>query len=173
MSSATISVFVGKNVAWIRVGGRANFACSPDFQTLLEKLLQKGYSQFKIELQSCVLMDSTFLGVLAGFGMKLNPEASGEGPAVELMNACDRVRELLENLGAASLFKMTAGQPVQPADLEPCATEGAEPTHEQVTRTSLEAHQTLMKIMPENVNRFKDVTQFLAEDLQNLKKNQD
>jgi hypothetical protein len=44
------------------------------------------------------------------------------------------------------------------------------PTHEQITRTSLEAHKTLMEITPENVARFKDVTQFLAEDLQNLEK---
>jgi len=36
--------------------------------------------------------------------------------------------------------------------------------------TSLEAHQTLMALNPENVARFKDVTQFLAEDLENLKR---
>jgi hypothetical protein len=32
------------------------------------------------------------------------------------------------------------------------------------------AHQTLMSISPEIVARFKDVMQFLAEDLQNLEK---
>jgi len=170
MSSANLSVFVGKNVAWIRIGGRANFASSPDFKTLLERLVQKGYSHFKIELQSCVLMDSTFLGVLAGFGMKLNPEGAPAERGVELFNASDRVRDLLENLGAVHLFKMTSGGLNLPEGLEQCQPDATQPTHEQITRTSLEAHQTLMKITPANVARFKDVTQFLAEDLQNLEK---
>ncbi len=170
MSSASLSVFVGKNVAWIRIGGRANFASSPDFKTLLEKLAQKGYSHFIIELQTCVLMDSTFLGVLAGFGMKLNPNGAPAERGVELLNASERVRELLENLGAVHLFKMSTGELKLPNDMEQCETEATTPTHEEITRTSLEAHQTLMSITPENVARFKDVTQFLAEDLQNLEK---
>ncbi len=170
MSSATLSVFVGKNVAWIKIGGRANFASSPDFKTLLEQLVQKGYSHFIIELQSCVLMDSTFLGVLAGFGMKLNPNGAPAERGIELLNATDRVRELLENLGAVQLFKLTTGELKLPADIKQCEPESINPTHEQITRTSLEAHQTLMAINPENVARFKDVAQFLAEDLQNLEK---
>jgi anti-sigma B factor antagonist len=170
MSPANLSVFVGKNAAWIRIGGRANFACSPDFKTLLEKLNQKGYVRFVIELQSCVLMDSTFLGVLAGFGMKLNSNGALADRGVELLNATERVRELLENLGAVNLFKLTTGEMKLPTDMKQCETECTEPTHEQITRTSLEAHQTLMSITPENVARFKDVTQFLAEDLQNLEK---
>jgi anti-anti-sigma regulatory factor len=170
MSSATLSVFVGKNVAWIKIGGRANFASSPDFKTLLEKLVLKGYSHFIIELQSCVLMDSTFLGVLAGFGMKLNPDGAPAERGIELLNATERVRELLENLGAVQLFKLTTGQLNLPSDSKQCEPECINPTHEQITRTSLEAHQTLMSINPENVARFKDVAQFLAEDLQNLEK---
>ncbi len=170
MSSANLEVWVGKNEAWIRIGGRANFASSPEFQTLLEKLLQKGYGRFKIELQKCVLMDSTFLGVLAGFGMKLNPDGKNSNGCVELINVNDRVRELLENLGAANLFKITMGEATLPGGMAPapCDPEPSQPTHEQITRTSLEAHKTLMKIAPENIERFKDVTQFLAEDLQNL-----
>jgi len=170
MSSANLSVCVGKNVAWIKIGGRANFASSPDFKTLLEKLVQKGYAHFIIELQSCVLMDSTFLGVLAGFGIKLNPNGAPAERGIELLNATDRVRELLENLGAVQLFKLTTGELKLPNDVKPCEPESIHPTHEQITRTSLEAHQTLMAINPENVARFKDVAQFLAEDLQNLEK---
>ena len=170
MSSASLSVFVGKNVAWIRIGGRANFASSPDFKTLLEKLAQKGYSHFIIELQTCVLMDSTFLGVLAGFGMKLNPDGAPAERGVELLNASERVRELLENLGAVHLFKMSTGELKLPSDMKQCETEATMPTHEEITRTSLEAHQTLMSITPENVARFKDVTQFLAEDLKTIEK---
>jgi len=114
-----------------------------------------------------VLMDSTFLGVLAGFGMKLNP--AGE-KGIELYNPNTRVSELLENLGALHLFSVMTGSVQMPGEVRTCTPESSNPTHEEITRTSLEAHQTLMEVNPENVARFKDVTQFLAEDLRSIEK---
>jgi anti-sigma B factor antagonist len=170
MSSANLSVLVGKNFACIRIAGRANFASSPDFKTLLNELAQKGYGHFIIDLNECVLMDSTFLGVLAGFGMKLNPNGAPAERGIELHNATARVSDLLENLGAAHLFKLAAGTLQLPGDVQTCTPESIHPSHEQITRTSLEAHQTLMAMSPENATRFKDVAQFLAEDLRSLEK---
>lgn len=170
MSSSNLSVWVGKNFACIKIVGRANFASSPDFKTLLNELAQKNYGHFIIDLSECVLMDSTFLGVLAGFGIRLNPNGAPVERGIELHNATARVSELLENLGVAHLFKATTGALQLPADVQACTPESIHPTHEQIARTSLEAHQTLMAINPENVARFKDVAQFLAEDLKNLEK---
>ena len=170
MPNANISVLVGKKIACLRVTGRANFAGSPDFKTVLAELSTKGYKHFVIDLSECVLMDSTFLGVLCGFGMKLNPKGCVAGTGIELFNATTRVAELLENLGAAHLFNMKFGAVELPADAHACVPESTNPTHEQITRTSLEAHETLMAMNPENVARFKDVTQFLAEDLKCLEK---
>ncbi len=161
---------VGKAYACIKIAGRANFAASPDFKTLLNELAQKGFGHFIIDLSECVLMDSTFLGVLAGFGMKLNPNGAPSERGIELHCASSRVSDLLENLGAAHLFKSTSGPLQFPEEVKPCTPESINPTHEQIARTSLEAHQTLMAMNPENVVRFKDVTQFLAEDLKNLEK---
>ena len=79
-SSAKLSVLVGKNFTCVKIAGRANFMSSPDFKTLLTELNQKGYNRFIIDLSECVLMDSTFLGVLAGFGLKTN---SGGAPGSE------------------------------------------------------------------------------------------
>jgi anti-anti-sigma regulatory factor len=170
MSSANVSVLVGKNFACVKIRGRANFACSPDFKTLLNELVQKGFARFIIDLGECVLMDSTFLGVLSGFGMKLNCNGAPGGRGIELHNTSPRVGELLDNLGAAHLFTATTGPLQLPADLTPCTPETKAHTHEEITRTSLEAHQTLMAMNAENVARFKDVAQFLAEDLKSLEK---
>jgi anti-sigma B factor antagonist len=170
MSSANLSVLVGKNFACIKIAGRANFACSPDFKTLLSELAQKGFGHFIVDLSECVLMDSTFLGVLAGFGLKLNPNGAPTERGIELHNATARVSELLENLGAVHLFKLTNGELKFPADVKTCTPASINPTHEQIARTSLEAHETLMAMNPENVARFKDVAQFLAEDLKNVQK---
>ncbi len=171
MPSANLSVLVGKSFACIKIAGRANFSSSPDFKTLLDELAEKHYAHFIIDLSDCALMDSTFLGVLAGFGMRLNPNGAPAERGIELHNATARVRELLENLGTEHLFKHTDGPLKLPADIvKTCTPEATTPSHEQLTRTSLEAHQTLMAINPENVVRFKDVAQFLAEDLKSLEK---
>lgn len=170
IASASLSVLVGKNFACVKIAGRANFAFSPDFKTLLNELAVKNYGHFIIDLSECVLMDSTFLGVLAGFGMKINPTGTQTDRGIELHNANSRVSELLENLGALHLFKMTNGALTLPADMKPCTPDPVNPSHEQITRTSLEAHQTLMEMNPDNVARFKDVAQFLAEDLKNIEK---
>jgi hypothetical protein len=137
---------------------------------LLAGLAQKGYGHFIIDLSECVLMDSTFLGVLAGFGLKMNQAGASNQCGIELLNPNVRITELLENLGALHLFKTTSGALPLSDDIQACTPESINPTHEQITRTSLEAHQTLMAVNPENVARFKDVTRFLAEDLKTLEK---
>jgi anti-anti-sigma regulatory factor len=168
-SPANLSVLVGKNFACVKIAGRANFCSSPDFKTLLAELVRRGYAHFIIDLSECVLMDSTFLGILAQFGLKLNSTSVGQ-PGIELFNANPRVTELLENLGVLHLFKTAAGAVELPADVKTCTPESIHPTHEQIARTSLEAHLALMAMNPENEARFKDVTKFLAEDLANVKK---
>ena len=170
MQSAKMSVFVSSEFACVKIAGRANFTFGPNFKTLLDELSQKGYKRFIIDLSECVLMDSTFLGVLAGFGMKLNPQGAPAERGIELLNANPRVAELLENLGALQLFKVVTGALQLPEDVTVCTPESTHPTHEEITRTCLEAHQTLMKVSPENAARFKDVTRFLAEDLKSLDK---
>ena len=170
MPAANLSVLVGKNCACIKIAGRANFASSPDFKTLLDQLAQRGFRHFMIDLTDCVLMDSTFLGVLAGFGIKLNPNGAPAERGIELLNATTRVSERLENLGAVHLFNLSNGPLKLPEDAKACVPDSINPSHEQITRTSLEAHQTLMAMNPENVARFKDVAQFLAEDLKNVEK---
>jgi anti-anti-sigma factor len=168
--SANLSVLVGKNFACVKIAGRANFTSSPDFKTLLAELMQKGYNHFVIDLSECVLMDSTFLGVLAGFGLKMVPDGATGVRGIELLNANARITELLENLGALHLFKVTTNALELPDDVKVSIPESINPTHEQITRTCLEAHQTLMSVNPQNVARFKDVAQFLAEDLKNIEK---
>jgi len=100
----------------------------------------------------------------------MNPNGAPAERGIELHNTTTRVSELLENLGAVHLFKLTSGELKFPADVKTSTPESINPSHEQITRTSLEAHETLMAMNPENVARFKDVAQFLAEDLKSIEK---
>src|SRR6267142_4561548 len=108
--SAKLLVLVGEKFACVKIAGRANFNSSIDFKTLINELQGKGFYYFVIDRSECLLMDSTFLGVLAGFGLKMNqPSEAISGRGIELFNPNPRVNELLENLGVLHLFKVTQG----------------------------------------------------------------
>src|SRR5947209_3994004 len=145
-TSPSLLVAVNGSTAVIKVTGRASFTLSVDFKRLVTELRDRGYQRFVIELSECVTMDSTFLGVLAGMALSVN---NGSGPCLKLLNANQRVIDLFENLGIAHLFSNMQGS-------------------EEVSGTCLEAHETLIACNPENLSKFKEVTQFLAEDLRRL-----
>jgi hypothetical protein len=111
-------------------------------------------------------MDSTFLGALAGLVLR-NNHPDTNGPSIELLNANARVLDLIENLGVLNMFKVKQDELPETLLFEP-ATDLPTPTKEQITRNCLEAHRTLMKVNPDNVPKFKDVTQFMAEDLKRM-----
>jgi len=166
-----MQVRVGDSAACVRINGRANFTTSIDFKKLLFELEARGFRRFTLDLTDCVLMDSTFLGVLAGFGLQ-SPSGpdGGKGTVIELFHAQPRIVDLLENLGVLGLFQVVDGSADPAKDTCPCESpEPEKPTREEVTRTCLEAHKTLMDLSPENAARFKDVAKFLAEDLQKIK----
>lgn len=158
---------VGERFACIKVSGRATFNSSIDFKTLLTELMQRNYQYFILELSECALMDSTFLGVLAGFGLKMRKQP-GCAP-VELLNPNERIVDLLESLGVLDLFEVTSGQPTLPSDCQAIDHQAGEHSRIAQTEACIEAHETLMALNPENAARFKDVAQFLTEDLKRLR----
>ena len=163
-SSPTLQVAVTDRVALVRICGRASFNCSVDFKTLVYELRERGYRRFVLDLTGCLIMDSTFLGVLAGFGLKLAEDRADES-TVTLLNPNPRILELLDNLGVAQLFCPVQGaQPLSEKFKEVRHPDG-EPNKAETARTCLEAHQILMDINPANIPKFKDVTRFMAEDL--------
>ena len=171
--SNNLAVWVGDQLVCVKVAGRANFSGSVDFKTLVTTLWDKGYHHFVLDLTECLLMDSTFLGVLAGLGLKLNDHngqshnPASNGHAIELLNPSPRIADLIENLGITHLFDVTRG-PVTTECLTRLDHATTPADRREVQRTCLEAHKTLMDMNPANVPKFKDVAQFLAEDLKNM-----
>ncbi len=168
--SAKMWVLVGEKFACVKINGRANFSSSIDFRTVVNGLREKGYNYFVLDLSECQLMDSTFLGVLAGLGLKMQPGAGEpERSAIELLNPNARITELLENLGVLHLFRVSQGSlaPTCAAEAQPVTP--ANPSRSDIRGACLEAHQTLIEISPGNAAKFKDLTQFLAEDVKKTK----
>ena len=156
-------------VVFVKITGRATFNVSHSFKTLIHQLHGKGYQRFVLDLGECLMMDSTFLGVLAGAGLKIAGGAPvTETHGVQLLNPNQRVADSLENLGVAQFFHISACPPAEAPCYEAAGGEGGEPSREEVSRLCLEAHQLLMDISPANVPKFKDVARFLADDLAKL-----
>ncbi len=168
--SAKMLVMVGEQFACVRIIGRANFNSSVDFKTLVDELRQKGCNRFVLDLSECALMDSTFLGVLAGLGLRLRgSNGDRDSHGVELFNPSPRITELLETLGVLHLFKTTQGTFTPPEAARSIEHAAIEPSRSEVTRTCLEAHETLITLSPANAARFKEVAQFLAEGVKKAK----
>ncbi len=155
----------------VKIIGRADFTLSLDLKKLIGELCEKGYKHFIFDLGACMTMDSTFLGVLSGIGLKFSKGKSVQnGTPLELLNPNPRIAETLENLGVADLFAVRDCSELPEAQFE-TREKSADTTKVDITRNCKEAHEILMSLRPENVQKFKDVTLFLADDLKRLEGN--
>jgi anti-sigma B factor antagonist len=172
------------NLGFVKVVGRGSFQNAGCLKAFYEKLLKDGANRFVVDLDACTYLDSTFLGTLLPLGRQLKNTGNG----LHILNVSARNLELLRNLGLDRLIHIdgrapasvngnsngngngTAATPrkvelngVTEADLQEikCPV----PTREEAAPNILEAHQALMEFDPRNVPKFKDVVEFLREDL--------
>src|SRR5688572_13893204 len=103
--ASTLMVAVADRVVCVKISGRANFTNSLDLKKLVNELAGRGYGRFILDLSDCTLMDSTFLGVLAGIGLKFS--GSNNGQSVDVFNPNPRIKDLLDSLGVSHLFRIT------------------------------------------------------------------
>jgi anti-sigma B factor antagonist len=165
-NTATILVATVDSTVCVKLEGRANFASSVDFKRLVTDLREAGKEKFVVDLSACQIMDSTFLGMLAGLGMRLSSEdlPPAERP-IELLNPSERVADLIDNLGVTNLFHIVHGENTADIQYTAAETEGDKPTKLELSRNCLEAHEILMDLNPDNVAKFKDVAKFFAEEV--------
>lgn len=166
--SSSIMVAMANQTAILKIAGRASYTLSVDFKKLIHNLLEKGSRHFVFDLAQCTLMDSTFLGLLTGLSLKLEQNSSrpSESP-VRLLNPNERIVSLLDNLGVSSHFQIDTE--VSPEAVFAQIT-SSQASVVELAHASLEAHQTLMAIHPGNIPKFKDVAEFLAQDIAKLER---
>ena len=160
----TLQVAANGTAAIVRVCGRASFNCSVEFKRLMYSLRDKGFQRLVLDVSHCVLMDSTFLGILAGFSSRL-AEVQGFRPRLILLNPNEKVIDLLDNLGVAELFEIEQGGEIGQKEFTPVEGKGGS-SRIETSKTCLEAHETLMDLNPANEAKFKDVTRFMREDIE-------
>lgn len=151
------------NLGFVKVVGRGSFQNSGCLKTFYLQLLKDHVDKFVIDLDACTYLDSTFLGILLGLGLKL--KAAGNG-LLHILNASPRNVELLKNLGLDRLISIDAKKvELNGVQDKLEALECRTATKAEAGPTILEAHENLMNFDPRNVAKFKDVVEFLREDL--------
>ncbi len=173
-TSAKLLVFTSSQLACVKIQGKANFVTSSAFKALFTQFISGGYNCIVLDASECEMMDSTFLGILAGYSLKLAKPAedgSEKSPGIELLNPTREILESINSIGVLHLFRViqanSAGVGIENGEFTENVCH-AKPSREEVTLNCLEAHKLLMEINPNNVAKFKDVTEFLAEDLKRI-----
>lgn len=128
-------------------------------------MVSRGYREFIIDLADCAMMDSTFMGTMAGVALRLKDLGHGR---LHVVHCGERSRDLLTGLGLDQIFTIHANGSAAPQcellDREEPVAGAAEKKAEQ-KQDMLEAHEALCDAAPENIARFKDVLDYLREDL--------
>ena len=161
---SSIQVGVNGPAVWVKVEGRGSFLNSGNFKQFAREMVDRGYREFVIDLQNCAMMDSTFMGTLAGVALRL--KEIGEGH-LRVVHCGERSRDLLSGLGLDQLFQIQSNgsQAPQCEVLARAAAAEQGARKQEQTKEMLDAHQALCDAAPENFLRFKDVLDYLKQDL--------
>jgi len=156
------SILVGVNgpAVWVRIEGKGNFLNSGSLKEFAQEMVNRGYREFIIDLQHCAMMDSTFMGTMAAVALRLKELGQGH---LHVVHCGERSYELLSGLGLDQIFDIHSNGALAPECEK--MKENAAAEKKERAETMLEAHEALCEAAPENISRFKDVLDYLKQDL--------
>ena len=154
-----ILVSCADRIVWVRVEGNGSSTNSKALKDFAKEMIHRGAREFIVDLCNCPMMDSTFMGTLAGISLWLGELGEGR---LSVVNLNERNAESLRSLGLDQLFSVRVSAIERDGQALPIPLEEDSTARAQ---TMLEAHEALVKTAPENLPIFKDVIQFLEEEL--------
>ncbi len=160
-------------IALIKVLGKGNFSNSLPLKRFVSHVFSmNSHPRFILDMVECEMMDSTFMGVLAGTCIQQTRNGGGK---VIVVNANAHCQRLLKTLGLTHLLEMQTGTPEElqrgEEELKPILESKADKV-DQICLT-LRAHKDLAAVDPENKIRFQNVIEYLEKSLQEEKKEGD
>ena len=106
-SPPSILVGITSRAVHVKVEGKGSFQNSPALKEFSKRMLERGCRHFVVDLNGCPVMDSTFMGTLAGIALRLREFGNG---SLLVRNANERNADLLLAKGnvAAALAEYRA-----------------------------------------------------------------
>src|ERR1700686_643658 len=104
-SAVQSSILVGVNgpAVWVKVEGKGSFLNSGNLKEFAQEMVNRGYREFVIDLENCAMMDSTFMGTMAGVALRLKELGRGH---LHIVHCGNRSQELLSGLGLDQIFSI-------------------------------------------------------------------
>lgn len=158
-----IYVAVSEHDAFVRVVGRGSFKVSPSLKDFCSQVVNEQRNRVIIDMHDALSMDSTFMGVLAGQACRVRPL----GGFVALIRLNSHARALLATLGIDTLVQAyeEGDEPPELGFDANYSEVSGEDDQLHMATTILDAHETLVELIPENRPKFKDVLTFLRKDV--------
>jgi anti-anti-sigma regulatory factor len=158
-AESKILVSCADRIVWVRVEGNGSSTNSTALKDFAKEMIHRGAREFIVDLSNCAAMDSTFMGTLAGISLWLRE--LGEG-VLSVVNLNKRNAELLCSLGLNQLFNISVSAIKKDGQIFALPLDDDRTARPQ---TMVEAHEALIKAVPENLPKFKDVIQYLKEEV--------
>jgi anti-anti-sigma factor len=162
---SSIQVGVNGDAVWVKVEGKGSFLNSGNLKEFTREMVNRGYREFVVDLENCAMMDSTFMGTMAGVALRLKELGHGH---LHVVHCGERSRSLLTGLGLDQIFDIHSNGTAAP-ECEVLrgdkANDSATEQKKQVNVDMLHAHEALCQAAPQNLSRFKDVLDYLKQDL--------
>src|SRR5258706_9946259 len=130
-----ILVSCADRIVWVRVEGNGSSTNSTALRDFAKEMIHRGAREFIVDLCSCPMMDSTFMGTLAGISLWLGE--LGEG-CLSFVNRNERNAESFCRLGLDQLFNLRVSAIKKDGQALSIPLEEDPPPPAQ---TMLEAHQ--------------------------------
>lgn len=155
-------------VAVLRVVGPGVVRDCGRFENALLGVESLGRNAVVLDLSECPRVDSTFAGVLLRLASRLQERrAQGRPLRVFLAGLKDQVAELLDTLCVSDLFETMALPDAK--EVVPVAVEMRDRSREEILALSLDGHERLSELTPENAARFKHLLPLLRGELECLR----
>src|SRR4030095_8856374 len=124
---------------------RVNFLKSGSLKEFAREMVNRGYREFVFDLQECVMMDSTFMGTMAGMALRLKELGQGR---LHVIHCGERSLELLSGLGLDQILDIqthgtTAPECEELAEKSGRPADGSADAKREQAGTMLEAHEAL------------------------------
>ena len=153
----------------VAVVGKATFRLAPAFKQATQAARLAGSALLVVDMAQCISMDSTFMGGMASLGfaaqkakdfglvfINLSPSAMG------LLKGLGLLR-ILKTYPAGSLPEGLGALDALVASLQPVSADELAGT--DLAAFMYDAHETLTRADPANLQKFKDVLAFLKQDM--------
>ncbi len=151
---SSIQVGVNGDAVWVKVEGKGSFLNSGNLKEFTREMVNRGYREFVVDLEDCAMMDSTFMGTMAGVALRLKELGQGH---LHVVRCGQRSRDLLCGLGLDQIFDIHANGSAAPE----CQQLKEKSPNESSAQKKQE--NALVKIVRDATERFQNVAAAEAE----------